>query len=124
MLFAKNNPPDCFLTLRPSRVRIPALIKIQKIKPSQKRWLIFYGWGIGIRTPTNRVRVCRATVTLFPNEQKQLYINDLHLSSVFYNFFVFMNSAFPSKLTQFHLLWLLHIFLYFYHSFCYQFCLK
>ena len=25
------------------------------------------GWGIGIRTPTNRVRVCRATVTLFPN---------------------------------------------------------
>jgi len=48
----------------------------------------------------------------------------LHLSSVFYNFFVFMNSAFPSKLTQFHLLWLLHIFLYFYHSFCYHFCLK
>ena len=25
------------------------------------------GWGIGIRTPTNRVRVCRATVTQFPN---------------------------------------------------------
>ena len=27
----------------------------------------FFGWGIGIRTPTNRVRVCRATVTQFPN---------------------------------------------------------
>ncbi len=27
----------------------------------------FRGWGIGIRTPTNRVRVCRATVTPFPN---------------------------------------------------------
>ena len=26
-----------------------------------------YGWGIGIRTPTNRVRVCRAAVTQFPN---------------------------------------------------------
>ncbi len=25
-----------------------------------------FGWGIGIRTPTNRVRVCRATVTQFP----------------------------------------------------------
>ncbi len=29
--------------------------------------MTFIGWGIGIRTPTNRVRVCRATVTLFPN---------------------------------------------------------
>ena len=27
----------------------------------------YIGWGIGIRTPTNRVRVCRATVTLFLN---------------------------------------------------------
>ncbi len=27
----------------------------------------FYSWGIGIRTPTNRVRVCRAAVTQFPN---------------------------------------------------------
>ena len=26
-----------------------------------------HGWGIGIRTPTNRVRVCRAAVTQFPN---------------------------------------------------------
>ena len=25
---------------------------------------VYRGWGIGIRTPTNRVRVCRATVTL------------------------------------------------------------
>ncbi len=29
--------------------------------------LVDFGWGIGIRTPTNRVRVCRATVTQFPN---------------------------------------------------------
>ena len=29
--------------------------------------MLFSGWGIGIRTPTNRVRVCRATVTQFPN---------------------------------------------------------
>ena len=28
--------------------------------------VVFHGWGIGIRTPTNRVRVCRATVTQFP----------------------------------------------------------
>ena len=28
---------------------------------------LLFGWGIGIRTPTNRVRVCRATVTPFPN---------------------------------------------------------
>ncbi len=30
---------------------------------------VYRGWGIGIRTPTNRVRVCRATVTQFPNIQ-------------------------------------------------------
>ena len=28
--------------------------------------LLFLGWGIGIRTPTGRVRVCSATVTQFP----------------------------------------------------------
>ena len=31
-----------------------------------REWL-FSGWGIGIRTPTYRVRVCCATVTQFPN---------------------------------------------------------
>ena len=35
----------------------------------------FFGWGIGIRTPTNRVRVCRATVTQFPNATRLLYTN-------------------------------------------------
>lgn len=42
------------------------------------------GWGIGIRTPTNRVRVCRATVTQFPKicnsaiiYQSVLYVKDL-----------------------------------------------
>ncbi len=32
-----------------------------------------YGWGIGIRTPTNRVRVCRATVTQFPKIMNKIY---------------------------------------------------
>ena len=32
-----------------------------------------YGWGIGIRTPTNRVRVCRATVTQFPKIVNKIY---------------------------------------------------
>ncbi len=34
------------------------------------------GWGIGIRTPTNRVRVCRAAVTQFPN----FVLNGLYFS--------------------------------------------
>ena len=41
-----------------------------RIPDSQKKrdtsWVLFsFGCGIGIRTPTNRVRVCRATVTQF-----------------------------------------------------------
>ncbi len=36
-------------------------------KKTTSRNLSFFGWGIGIRTPTNRVRVCRATLTQFPN---------------------------------------------------------
>ena len=36
------------------------------IKKTDKSKLVgFFGRGIGIRTPTNRVRVCRATVTPF-----------------------------------------------------------
>ena len=38
------------------------------------------GWGIGIRTPTNRVRVCRATVTQFPNSDNFFFVaNDIIL---------------------------------------------
>ena len=43
-------------------------MKSEKVKTTTFcRRLSFFGWGIGIRTPTNRVRVCRATVTQFPN---------------------------------------------------------
>ena len=37
------------------------------IKKPRNKLFRGIGWGIGIRTPTNRVRVCRATVTQFPN---------------------------------------------------------
>ena len=75
-----------FLTPKPSRVRI-RLFHIMKKAVTTKVVTAFIGWGIGIRTPTNRVRVCRATVTLFPNEQEQLYINVFLLSRVFYKIF-------------------------------------
>lgn len=83
VLLAKNNSPNCFLNAKTLTGSNPTTHQNKKIKPPQKRWFHFHGWGIGIRTPTNRVRVCRATVTLFPNEQKQLYINDSQLSSIF-----------------------------------------
>ena len=35
------------------------------IKKPRNKLFRGIGWGIGIRTPTNRVRVCRATVTQF-----------------------------------------------------------
>ena len=37
------------------------------IKKPRNKLFRGIGWGIGIRTPTNRVRVCRATVTPFLN---------------------------------------------------------
>ena len=53
-------------------------------------WVVFvFGWGIGIRTPTNRVRVCRATVTQFPNGQILLYTFFLVKSRIFLLLFVF-----------------------------------
>ena len=50
-----------------------------------------FGWGIGIRTPTNRVRVCRAAVTQFPNVfcARLFYHIKFGLSSVFCTFFIF-----------------------------------
>ena len=45
---------------------------------------VYRGWGIGIRTPTNRVRVCRATVTQFPNIQFAHVHAVLSIISVFF----------------------------------------
>ena len=38
----------------------------RKEKRPPSRWSFFFGRGIGIRTPTYRVRVCCAAVTQFP----------------------------------------------------------
>ena len=43
--------------------------------------MLFSGWGIGIRTPTNRVRVCRATVTLFPNVTR-IWATDIYYTQL------------------------------------------
>ena len=57
-----------------------------------------HDWGIGIRTPTYRVRVCCATVTQFPNisyyvriysQHYVLYQMNFDLSTAFGNFFDF-----------------------------------
>ena len=50
---------------------------------------VYRGWGIGIRTPTNRVRVCRATVTQFPNIKFCL-----HAALFIISFFSVMSSNF------------------------------
>ena len=55
------------LLCKTALVRIPTYTN-EKLSPPEWVSLVF-GWGIGIRTPTNRVRVCRATVTQFPNIQ-------------------------------------------------------
>ncbi len=71
-------PPIAVLRLL-RRTFLPSAkkVQIQTIpQPKQKNRPIGrfrFGWGIGIRTPTNRVRVCRATVTQFPNATKILY---------------------------------------------------
>lgn len=44
---------------------------------------VYYGWGIGIRTPTNRVRVCRATVTQFPKIDNTIIISPFSKKSSF-----------------------------------------
>ena len=43
------------------------IISNENKSTDHKGQCFYFGWGIGIRTPTNRVRVCRATVTQFPN---------------------------------------------------------
>ncbi len=55
----------------------------------------FYGCGIGIRTPTNRVRVCRATVTQFRNASERMILYQIlfFLSILFYDFVKKFTSA-------------------------------
>ncbi len=60
----ENSPLDCFL---PQTAFAPSLFESLKLTKNKKHpfgVLFVFGSGIGIRTPTNRVRVCRATVTL------------------------------------------------------------
>lgn len=70
---------------------MPAFICAKKAR-STKMLRASHGCGIGIRTPTNRVRVCRATVTQFRNASvfqptPTLYTNRFHLSTAFSRFF-------------------------------------
>ena len=53
-------------------VRIP-FNRIEKQKHHLSVMLFFFGCRLGIRTPTNRVRVCRATVTQFGNVPRTHY---------------------------------------------------
>ena len=55
----------------------------------------FYGCGIGIRTQTNRVRVCRATVTQFRNASERMILYQIlfFLSILFYDFVKKFTSA-------------------------------
>ncbi len=64
-------------------VRIPLKTDIKIKKQQTVKFAVHFGWGIGIRTPTNRVRVCRATVTQFPKIGDKCY----------YKFFVFICQA-------------------------------
>ena len=59
-LLAKNSPPDCFFTLRPSRVQAPLKIKKEPLLR------LFFIWcerrdlnPYGITTRPSNVRVCR-----------------------------------------------------------------
>ena len=58
---------------------------IRKEKTTIERWSFSFGSGIGIRTPTYRVRVCCATVTQFRYllNAQLVYHKRIHLSSVF-----------------------------------------
>ena len=47
----------------------------RKEKRPPRWWSFFFGRGIGIRTPTYRVRVCCAAVTQFPYAFDGLYFN-------------------------------------------------
>ena len=64
---AQSAKPIAPLRLLRRTLRVLTPIHRQEKTKHTKRCALFFGWGIGIRTPTNRVRVCRATVTQFPN---------------------------------------------------------
>ena len=59
-----------------------------KIKNPKAFAFGFFGCGTRIRTQTNRVRVCRATLTQFRNGNAIYYTQ----------FFIFVNSKFKEKL--------------------------
>ena len=79
-------------------VRIPNKIQ-EKQKRNQSLWIdsFSFGWGIGIRTPTNRVRVCRATVTLFLNDKN------------YYNHFFWKVKNYFHKFEKIVFLWFLWV---------------
>ena len=86
-----NSPQESLFALRriPFAVRIPILILHKQKSSISNEILLFSGWGIGIRTPTNRVRVCRATVTLFPIAKSIIYILRENVNTFFKNIFHF-----------------------------------
>ena len=54
-------------------VRIPNVNRTKNKKHHPVDGVFYFGCRIGIRTPTNRVRVCRATVTQFGNVPRTHY---------------------------------------------------
>ena len=56
----------------------------------------FSGSGIGIRTPTNRVRVCRATFTQFRFSNKEIIANGTVFVKMFLHFFRLSKSKAPA----------------------------
>ena len=66
--------------------------------PSGGWCLFFFGCRIGIRTPTNRVRVCRATVTQFGNVPRTHY--SIASSRTFVKIFFKKIENFPSGFSR------------------------
>ena len=81
----------------PTFIIEPIKIDNPNVSPLMTMFGLFgFGWGIGIRTPTNRVRVCRATVTQFPKILQQdyytLFFPVVKIFFIFLRFFKVLNS--------------------------------
>ncbi len=78
---------SCFFILPVTLPKLPRQVKSEKSKTPVLTYGSF-GCGIGIRTPTNRVRVCRATVTQFRNASERMILYQIlfFLSILFYDF--------------------------------------
>ena len=76
----------CSLNANPLRCSNPSNKHHHKKRKAPTCWSMPFGWGIGIRTPTNRVRVCRATVTLFPIAKSIIYVSTANVNT-FFRFF-------------------------------------